>query len=106
VRAAMPFLRAAGQVNVFIVPESGDDSDKSHLRLVRMLRWHNPNISINALTTGDRPPVALLLDAAAKANCGLLVMGGYGHTRLREAVFGGFTRAVLEAAPLPVLMAH
>jgi nucleotide-binding universal stress UspA family protein len=33
-------------------------------------------------------------------------MGGYGHTRLREAVFGGFTRAVLESAPLPVLLAH
>jgi nucleotide-binding universal stress UspA family protein len=33
-------------------------------------------------------------------------MGGYGHTRLREVVFGGFTRAVLESAPLPVLMAH
>ena len=54
----------------------------------------------------SRRPCALLLDAAAKANCGLLVMGGYGHTRLREAVFGGFTRAVLETAPLPVLMAH
>ncbi len=106
IRAAMPFLRAASQINVFVVPESGDDSDKSHLRLVRMLRWHNQNVTINALSDADRTPVALLLDAAAKANCGLLVMGGYGHTRLREAVFGGFTRAVLEAAPLPVLMAH
>jgi nucleotide-binding universal stress UspA family protein len=106
VLAAMPFLRSSGQVIVFIVPESGGDSDKSHLRLVRMLRWHNPNITIQSLTDGDRAPVGLLLDAAAKANCGLLVMGGYGHTRLREAVFGGFTRAVLEGAPLPVLMAH
>jgi nucleotide-binding universal stress UspA family protein len=106
VLAAMPFLRSSGHVIVFIVAESGGDSDKSHLRLVRMLRWHNPNITIQSLTDGDRAPVGLLLDAAAKANCGLLVMGGYGHTRLREAVFGGFTRAVLEGAPLPVLMAH
>jgi nucleotide-binding universal stress UspA family protein len=106
VRAAMPLLRKTGQIIVFIVPESAEDSDKSHLRLVRMLRWHNPNVSIQALNDADRAPVALLLDAAAKAGCGLLVMGGYGHGRLREAVFGGFTRAVLEAAPLPVLMAH
>ena len=106
VRAAMPFLRSAAEVIVFIVPESGDDTDKSHLRLVKMLRWHNPNVSIQALSDADQTPVALLLDAAAKANCGLLVMGGYGHTRLREAVFGGFTREVLHAAPLPVLMAH
>jgi len=105
VRAAMPFLQAASQVVVFIVPE-GDDGDKSHLRLVRMLRWHNANITIQSLSGDDQAPAALLLDASAKAGCGLLVMGGYGHTRLREAVFGGFTRAVLESAPLPVLMAH
>jgi nucleotide-binding universal stress UspA family protein len=105
VRAAMPFLQAASQVVVFIVPES-DDGDKSHLRLVRMLRWHNANVTIQSLNGEGQAPAALLLDAAAKAGCGLLVMGGYGHTRLREAVFGGFTRAVLESAPLPVLMAH
>jgi nucleotide-binding universal stress UspA family protein len=105
VRAAMAFLPAASQVIVFIVPE-GENGDKSHLRLVRMLRWHNANITIQSLNGDGHAPVALLLNAAAKANCGLLVMGGYGHTRLREAVFGGFTRAVLEAAPLPVLMAH
>jgi nucleotide-binding universal stress UspA family protein len=106
VAAAMPFLRDARQVIVFIVPESADDGDKSHLRLVRMLRWNNANVTIHALSEADGAPVTVLLDAAAKANCGLLVMGGYGHTRLREAVFGGFTRAVLEAAPLPVLMSH
>jgi nucleotide-binding universal stress UspA family protein len=44
------------------------------------------------------PGAALLAQAA-----GLLVMGAYGHTRLRELVFGGATRHVLRAAPLPVL---
>jgi len=78
---------------VFIVPE-GDDGDKSHLRLVRMLRWHNTNITIQSLSGEGRRRSTLLLDAAAKANCGLLVMGGYATGRLREAVFGGFTRAV------------
>jgi nucleotide-binding universal stress UspA family protein len=106
VLAATPFLRAANQIIVFIVPESADDGDKSHLRLARMLRWHNPNVSIRSLSAGDSTPVAVLLDSAVKAGCGLLVVGGYGHTRLREVVFGGFTRAVLESAPLPVLMAH
>jgi len=106
VRAALPFIRAASQVIIFIVPEGGEDNDKSHLRLARMLRWHNSNITIQSLSGADKSPVTLLLDAASKLNCGMLVMGGYGHTRLREAVFGGFTRAMLESAPLPVLMAH
>jgi nucleotide-binding universal stress UspA family protein len=105
VRAALPFIRAAGHVTVFVVTED-DEGDKSHLRLVRMLRWHNANVTIQALREHSRPPVDVLLDAAMQANCGLLVMGGYGHTRLREAVFGGFTRAVLRSATLPVLMAH
>jgi nucleotide-binding universal stress UspA family protein len=108
VRAALPFLRVAGHVTVFVVPEDSEEEagDKSHLRLARMLRWHNKNVSIQALGETSRPPAAILLDAAVRANCGLLAMGGYGHTRLREAVFGGFTRAVLESAPLPVLMSH
>jgi nucleotide-binding universal stress UspA family protein len=36
----------------------------------------------------------------------LLVMGGYGHSRVREWVFGGFTQQALAEAPLPVLLAH
>ncbi len=105
VRAAMPFVKLAGHVTVFVVPES-EDGDKSHLRLTRMLRWHNPDVTLQTLLEHSRAPVEVLLDAAVQAGCGMLVMGGYGHTRLREAVFGGFTRAVLESAPLPVLMAH
>jgi len=58
------------------------------------------------LRRDTRPAVRVLLDALVREKCDLLVMGGYGHTRLREAVFGGFTRAVLEDAPIPVLMSH
>jgi nucleotide-binding universal stress UspA family protein len=36
----------------------------------------------------------------------MLVMGGYGHSRTREVIFGGFTRHVLTDASLPILMAH
>jgi nucleotide-binding universal stress UspA family protein len=40
------------------------------------------------------------------AEADVLVMGGYSHSRVREVIFGGFTRRVLRAAELPVLMAH
>jgi nucleotide-binding universal stress UspA family protein len=108
VAAALPFIRRAKRVIVFSVEEeqAADSVDKSHLRLVRALRWHNPNTGSQVLRRDSHPPVKVLLDALAREKCDLLVMGGYGHTRLREAVFGGFTRAVLEAAPVPVLMAH
>lgn len=110
VSAALPFIRSAKRVIVFSVEEEASDEtvDKSHLRLVRALRWHNPNTGSRALRRNGRPPVQVLREAVALEACDLLVMGGYGHTRLREAVFGGFTRAVLEDATLgvTVLMAH
>ena len=43
---------------------------------------------------------------ALEEGCDMMVMGAYGHSRLREAVLGGTTRAVLEAMKIPVLMAH
>jgi len=106
ITAALPFVRWAARVIVFTVDEDGEVKDKSHLRLVSSLRWHNPNVSLQVLQRHGRAPVTVLLEAVAKAGGNLLVMGGYGHTRLREAVFGGFTRAVLEQAPVTVLMAH
>jgi nucleotide-binding universal stress UspA family protein len=53
-----------------------------------------------------RPPVEALLAAAHAVNADMLVMGGYGHSRTREIIFGGFTRRILSHADLPVLMAH
>jgi nucleotide-binding universal stress UspA family protein len=44
--------------------------------------------------------------AGARDRADLLVMGGYGHSRLREWVFGGVTQLVLADAPLAVLIAH
>ena len=108
VAAALPFIRRAKRVIVFSVEESetSNSVDRSPMRLVRNLRWHNPNTRSQVLRHENRPAVRVLLDALKREHCHLLVMGGYGHARLREAVFGGFTRAVLEDAPLPVLMAH
>jgi nucleotide-binding universal stress UspA family protein len=47
-----------------------------------------------------------LLSHAADASADLIVMGGYGHSRLRELVLGGATRGILAAMTVPVLMSH
>ncbi len=105
VAAATPLILTARRVVIFTVEEAAEE-DRSPRRLLRSLRWHNPNTSLECLKRNGETPATVLLEAATKAHASLLVMGGYGHTRLREAVFGGFTRAVLEQAPLPVLIAH
>jgi nucleotide-binding universal stress UspA family protein len=106
VSAALPFIRRAKRVLIFTVDEGHDPADRSATRLAHTLRWHNDNVAVKLLPRGTRPPASVLLEAATEIGCDLLVVGAYGHGRLREAVFGGFTRAVLDAAPLPVLMAH
>jgi len=54
-----------------------------------------------------QPSVADVLASHARdRDADMMVMGAYGHSRLREAVLGGATRAVLEHAAIPVLMAH
>jgi nucleotide-binding universal stress UspA family protein len=106
VSAALPFIAKAQRVIILTVDEGNNEDDRSPELLQRALRWHNANVLVHRLVIEARSPSETLLRAVAHAEADLLVMGGYGHTRLREAVFGGFTRHVLERATLPVLMAH
>ena len=106
VSAAQPFIAQAERVVILTIDEDNDGDDGSPKRLQRALRWHNPNVTMHRLVRERGSPAETLLQAAGRAEADLLVMGGYGHTRLREAMFGGFTRHVLERADLPVLMAH
>jgi nucleotide-binding universal stress UspA family protein len=101
---AMPFLTRAKQIVVLTVEEQDGRRDDV-ARLVDYLSWHSISASVERLDPGPAGGAETLL-AAAKATAGLLVMGGYGHTRLREWVFGGFTQSVLDHAELTVLLAH
>lgn len=106
VAAAMPFIEAAPRVVIVSVTESAAAEEPSARRLARALRWHNRNVEVMTLAADDRAPVDQLLATVQGLPAGLLVMGGYSHSRLREVVFGGFTQRILRAADLPVLMAH
>lgn len=106
VAAAIPFIRKASSVVILAIQETQEaETDSSPARLARALRWHN-SVQVKSLRPDGAEPVEVMLRAATEIQATLLVMGGYGHTRLREAVFGGFTRTVMENAPIPVLMAH
>ena len=104
VACAMPLLTRAKEVVVLTVEEEEgrrDDAD----RLVAYFGWHGIAATIERQAPGPHGAAETML-AGAAARAELLVMGGYGHTRLREWVFGGFTQRVLNEASLPVLIAH
>lgn len=103
VAAAMPFIAGAERVIVMTVDEGQSSQDAD--RLVRHLAWHGVRARHEHLNPEGGGAAEALL-AAAGERAGLLVMGGYGRSRIREWVFGGFTQRALAEAPLPILMAH
>jgi nucleotide-binding universal stress UspA family protein len=105
VAAAMPLLARATEVVVMTVEEEAEGSRDEVQGLLRNLAWHGIAATARRLKPEPHGAAETLL-AAAGAEAGLLVMGGYGHNRLREWVFGGFTQRVLVGAPVPVLIAH
>jgi nucleotide-binding universal stress UspA family protein len=106
VTAAMPFLSIAKQIVIMTVAEDATAlEEEASARLMANFRWHGFAGSVRHLEPDTHGPAETLL-AAAREQAALLVMGGYGHSRLREWIFGGFTQRVLRAAEIPVLIAH
>ncbi len=105
VTAAMPLLSRSKQILIVTVAEEQGLSDKEGARLMTSLTWHGLNASTRHLRP-DRLGAADTLLAAAAEEGALVVMGAYGHSRLREWIFGGFTEHVLRGAVVPVLMMH
>jgi hypothetical protein len=109
VHSALPILAKAKTIHVLGVTE-GDDPQStvsSNELLCEYLRWHGLKSQSGQVNAGHRNSCDVLLEAAhEKLRGGLLVMGGYGHSRAREFIFGGFTRQVLRSAPMPVFICH
>lgn len=109
VAAAMPLLAKAQKIDIIGIVEGDDDGQPvldSAERLAEHLRWHGLKPQAGHVLAGDRNACDVLLDAAGKVHAGLLVMGGYGHSRAREFIFGGFTRRIMHSAPLPIFLSH
>ncbi|MCU4651462.1 universal stress protein [Roseibacterium sp. SDUM158016] len=95
----------AGATVLHVTEEtSGETPDMADV--IAHVGWHGMSAEAMIEPRGFRSVGATLLDVAAAGGADLLVMGGYGHARYREALIGGVTRFVLRHARLPVLMAH
>ncbi len=108
VTAAMPFIEAAKKIVIFVATEDGDKSEKnaSAGNLAAQLAWHGIEAEVHCLTGRSAEVGETLVHAAQKAQAGLLLLGGYGHSRAREFVLGGVTRYVLDSAGIPVFIVH
>ena len=88
-----------------MVDATRDAGDHPGAELVAHLVRHEVKAELRQVASGGGIAEALLAQARDEA-ADLLVMGGYGHSRLREMMLGGTTRSMLEHMTLPVLLAH
>lgn len=112
--AAVPLLRHARTVTVAALSGTGPETGADELRaqqpdIVGFLGRHGitPRMLVHEAGPGTAQDTGhALLDLAAGLHCDLLVMGCYGHGKLRELCLGGASRTVLADARIPVLLAH
>jgi nucleotide-binding universal stress UspA family protein len=107
-KRALPFLKAADLVDVAVIdpPLAGAERSDPAGPLCQFLARHGVRIEVSVLTK-SRPRIAEVLDMhVLDRNADMLVMGAYGHSRLREAILGGATRDVLNTTQILVLMSH
>jgi len=105
---AIPIIAGAQAVTVLAInPRHGiqGDGDVPAADIALHLARHGLRAEADHMVT-DIPEGAALLDYAADHGCDLIVIGGYGHSRLREFALGGVTRTLLQSMTVPILMSH
>lgn len=104
---ALPFLRRAKAIEVVTVAEEGKKSDSlPGFEIARHLARHNLKIDSRNLPAAGISVADAILSYMSDSGTSLVVMGGYGHSRLREFVLGGTTRTMLQSMTAPIFMAH
>jgi nucleotide-binding universal stress UspA family protein len=104
---AMPFLARAAAIDVVIVASGREKSDEiPGVDMGEHLARHALKIEVKRLVSGDLDVANTILSYAADSGADLIVMGGFGHSRLREFVLGGVTRGILGSMTVPALMSH
>ena len=109
VNDALPLLQQASLVELVAVTSKKPAPDRKFDRcadLATHLGYHGITAVTNNLIARDIDIANLLLSIITDGDIDMVVMGGYGHARLRETVLGGVTKDLLAQMPVPVLMSH
>ena len=108
IAAALPLLQRASQVVLVSIAENGSDEERHRepaADAARHLARHGVNVEVRHEPRWKHPAEGLI-NQAQIVGAGLIVLGAYGHSRLREMILGGVTRELLETSRLPLFMVH
>jgi nucleotide-binding universal stress UspA family protein len=109
VRDALGLMKAAKEVHAVLidpVPSFDGHGAEPGADLATYLGRHGISLTVHRLPREGRKVSEIINRTASDLDAGLIVMGGFGHSRLRQRIFGGTTTSMIQAARVPVLMAH
>jgi len=102
---AMPFLERARNIEILSIAKDKHHRGEGAAEAARHLARHGLKAEITHIVA-DGDVANTILSHVADAEADFLVLGGYGHSRLRELILGGVTRSILTSMTVPVLMSH
>jgi len=103
-RAAVPLLKLARVVTVFEIGEDGVPTSVEDA--AEYLSRHDIHAVTERRRWRTKHKAEVILEQIQQERADYVVMGGFNHLRLREALFGGVTRTMLGTSPVPIFMAH
>jgi nucleotide-binding universal stress UspA family protein len=104
---AQPFLTRAKAIELVTVVSADIKSDEMRdVDIARHLARRYLKVEVKNITATDLDVPKAILSHAADTSADFIVMGGYGHSRLREFILGGATRGILATMTIPTLMSH
>src|SRR5580704_1197873 len=104
---ALPLLEAADKVIVLVIdPKTGARHQEPGADVAKWLARHGVKVTVQRDTAADSDVGGVILSRAADHDVDLIVMGIYGHSRMRELVLGGASRTLLASMTAPLLAAH
>ena len=104
---ALPLLAQAKRVHIVTVTnEKRIDTKRSGPELAKHLARHGVEVILDTVDAAGRSIGEALQYSAQSHDSDLLVMGAFGHSRLREFVLGGATRSMMSRPPLPIFLSH
>jgi nucleotide-binding universal stress UspA family protein len=104
VRDAAPFLARAQSITIISVNEPKEGASAS--ALAASLTRRSLNVRVQRIDSERKNVQPTILSIAADEGLDLIVMGGYGHSRLQERILGGVTRGMIQSMTVPTLMSH
>lgn len=103
---AMPLLKASRHVVILSAEEGREIRGEAANGLAARLKWHDIEAMMQRLPADGRSVAQRLSQAATDLDADLVVLGAFGHSRVRENILGGCTRQFLEEGDRPILLMH